>query len=179
MIVDVRTFEDWGPVGIIDLADALVTYGALFEDLTFRQDAPGSPHRDTKTIYLRMPPVITLQSIFEGFEVVDYPACDIAPFREGMADIARVAGGSLARAMIISLAPGGRITPHIDEGAYAEATHRYHLPVVSNESAWLRVGSDQRFLVPGTLTWFNKHRLHSGANEGATDRIHLVVDLWR
>jgi hypothetical protein len=31
----------------------------------------------------------------------------------------------------------------------------------------------------GELWWFDKHALHSAVNAGITDRIHLIMDVYR
>jgi hypothetical protein len=32
---------------------------------------------------------------------------------------------------------------------------------------------------PGEIWWFNNQALHSVANEGTEDRIHIIVDVWK
>ena len=93
--------------------------------------------------------------------------------------VAAVAGALPARAMILKLKPGGRIAPHIDQGAYAEATHRWHAAIETNGQAWLQIADERLHMAPGELWWFDKHALHYGANEGQTDRVHLIVDTFR
>jgi hypothetical protein len=165
-----------GEIPIDALAQAAIAHAARFADVVFRQRAPGSPHPDTETIYLRMPPVISRESIFESLDVVDRPMMMEPAFRDAVAAVAHLAGDAPARAMIVKLKPGGRIAPHIDEGAYAAATRRFHLPIATNPLAWLDSGGERRHLPAGTLWWFDKHALHSGGNDGAGDRIHLIVD---
>lgn len=168
------------PIGHMDVAPLILAAredAERFGDLTFRQATPGSPHRDTETIYLRMPPEISFESIFEGMEVVDYHAHPV--FHAAVWALAGLVGAKPARAMVIDLKAGGVITPHIDEGGYALATERWHLPIVTNPSAWLMAGGEKAHLQPGTVYWFDKQAPHEGANEGTTGRIHLVVDTWK
>jgi hypothetical protein len=160
------------------LVGAMQESAARFADITVRQAAPGSPHPDTETIYLRFPAEITRESFFEGMDVVDYPACHGA-LKEAIRGIAVMVGLPPARAMAIKLKPGGIIHPHCDEGGYANATERFHLPIVTNPAALLSCGDDTVHLEAGGLYHFNKHEMHHGINGGDTDRIHLVVDLWR
>jgi hypothetical protein len=169
------------PIATLDigaLTDAVKDHRDRFGDETWRQDAPATPHPDTETLYLRMPPVITPRAVFESLIVLDRPLYAGA-FREAVEEIAGIAGKNPARAMVINLKPGGKITRHRDEGAYAEATERYHLPVITNPDAWLEVGDQRMHMEAGTFYRFAKHVEHEGANQGETDRIHLVVDLWR
>jgi Aspartyl/Asparaginyl beta-hydroxylase len=169
-------FTRIGEIAIDALARAVARQAARFADIVFRQRAPGSPHPDTETIYLRMPPIITYESLFGSLEAVDYPAMQEPAFRDAVAAMAERAGGAPARAMIVKLKPGGRIAPHVDEGAYAAATRRFHLPIATNPLAWLDSGGERLHLPSGTLWWFDKHALHCGGNDGAADRIHLILD---
>jgi quercetin dioxygenase-like cupin family protein len=169
-------FTRIGTIAIDALAAAVDAHAARFADLVFRQRAPGSAHPDTETMYLRMPPTISRETIFESLEAADYPLMQEPAFRDSVAAVARLAGGRAARAMIVKLKPGGRIAPHVDEGAYAAATQRYHLPIATNPQAWLESGGEHLHLPAGTLWWFDKHALHRGGNDGTTDRIHLIAD---
>src|ERR1700688_848652 len=107
-------FTRIGEIAIDAPALAVRTHAARFADIVFRQRAPGSPHPDTETIYLRMPRVITYESLFESLDTVDYPALQEPAFRDAVAAAAALAGGTPARAMIVKLKPGGRIAPHVD-----------------------------------------------------------------
>jgi hypothetical protein len=169
-------FKPLGEIDVAALAEAVRTHAARFADFDFRQKAPGSAHPDTATIYLRMPPVLSRWTMFESLDVVDCPMMQAPEFRTAIAAVACLAGGRPARAMIVALKPGGRIAPHVDEGAYAAATQRFHLPIATNPGAWLESGGEIVHLPEGTLWWFDKHALHRGANDGAEDRIHLIVD---
>lgn len=149
-----------------------------FSDETWRQLYPGTAHPDTETIYLRMPPLLSAETLFQSMEVQDRPLA--AEFSDLMNDVCDAVGShAVARTMLIKLKPGGRITPHIDQGAYAEATDRYHLPLVTNRSAWLKSGGEVLHMNVGELWWFDKHATHEGANEGEGERVHLVADFFR
>jgi quercetin dioxygenase-like cupin family protein len=169
-------FTRIGEIAIDALARAVAFHEARFSDIVFRQTAPFSPHPDTETIYLRMPPLITYDSLFESLDSVDWPMMQETAFREAVAAMAALAGGAPSRAMIVKLKPGGRIAPHVDEGGYAAATRRFHLPIATNPSAWLQSGGERLHLPAGTLWWFDKHALHRGGNDGASERIHLILD---
>jgi quercetin dioxygenase-like cupin family protein len=174
----VEHFRHVATLDAAPLAAAVAENAARFGDLTFRQKAPGSAHPDTETIYLRMPAEITAETIFEGLDAVSYPAWEIAPLREVAERIADATQGRLGRVMVIKLKPGGRIAPHVDEGGYALATARFHLVIATNPGAWLEAGGERVHMAAGELWWFDKHAPHRGANEGATDRVHMVIDLF-
>lgn len=172
-------FRQVGTVDVGPLADAVTEHAHLFGLLDWREKAPGTPHLDTETIYLRMPSEITIETVFHSLEVADLPAMEVPAFAEAVRRVEAMTGESVARCMIVKLKPGGIITPHIDQGAYAEATHRYHLAVETNPGAWLQIDAEKLSMAPGQVWFFDKHALHMGANDGDSDRIHLIVDTFR
>ncbi|MBK3774771.1 hypothetical protein GAY31_11450 [Azospirillum brasilense] len=160
------------------LQQAVLENAERFGDLTFRQETPGSAHPDTETIYLRLPPEISVDAVFNSVEEVNYPAWQIEAFRNLCLSIAQSEGAELGRAMVIKLKPGGVISGHIDDGYYANNSERYHAVIASNPKAWLRANDEKLSMPPGSVWWFDKHVWHDGANMGDTDRIHLVLDLY-
>lgn len=154
--------------------------GAQYHDDAWRRDHPDSPHRDSETICLRMPPgPISPHLVFEavgGEQWREVPG--LAPVYPVAWEIERTQGGSLARVMVVKLKAGGRILRHADTGAYAAATERYHAVIQTNPQAWLESGGERVNMPAGSVWWFDKHVEHAGANLGATDRIHLIVDLY-
>jgi hypothetical protein len=69
----VKHFRNIGALELTPLRNAVQRHAEGFKDQTWRQDYPGSAHLDSETIYLRMPPVITVESIFNSLEVTDLP----------------------------------------------------------------------------------------------------------
>lgn len=166
----------------IDLVlPTLAEHQAEFDALTFRQDHPASPHQATRSIYLRMPAEITLESMFSGLDVVDYPAASVPAFFKLMADVAFVtkAPNRVARVMLVELAPGGHIAPHIDQGLYAESTNRWHCALRTNRQCVMHSGGETVHMAPGDVWWFDKHALHEVINAGREPRVHLIMDTWR
>lgn len=93
----------------------------------------------------------------------------------------RLFGGErhkLGKAMLVRLRPGGWIDWHVDEGSYADAHWRGHLPIVTNDGCHVFSGIHAGHLPPGHFFKFDNSALHSGINTGRTERIHLIVD-WR
>jgi hypothetical protein len=174
-----RHFAPLGHIDIFALVGELWARRALFDAVTLRQDAPGSAHKDTRAIFLRGPEVPSASRWFEDLPHVDYPA--LAGWESAaavLAEIAARAGGRpMGKAMIVALRPGGIVTPHIDQGAYAERHDRYHLPLVTNPDAVLVSGDETVHAPAGLLAWFDNHAMHSAENLGAADRIHLIVDV--
>jgi hypothetical protein len=83
-------------------------------------------------------------------------------------------------ARLLRLAPGSEIKEHADRGAgYADGSFRIHVPVRTNPGVRFRVGGHDLRMEPGEC-WYADFALpHSVRNEGAADRIHLVIDLVR
>jgi hypothetical protein len=160
------------------LQQAVRDHEADFAAETWRQDTPGTAHSFTETIYLRMPPVINLHSVFESLECEDTPAMDEPVFRATVRALATMIGKRPARAMIVRLQPERAIAPHIDEGLYARSTLRYHL-TISAADAQLVVAGATCTPRPGDLHFFDKSQRHYATNHGRTPRDHLILDCWK
>lgn len=153
---------------------ALDRNAELWDAVTIRQDYEGSAHRDTKCIFLRAP--ASMDNVLEVIDSVHTPyvarlGSPVIALMEAL--VALVGIRELGRVMLVKLKPGGVITPHTDEGAYAEYYARFHF-VLSGECEF-RVNSQRMDMAPGELWWFNHQRRHSVAN-GDADRIHLIFD---
>lgn len=88
--------------------------------------------------------------------------------REQLSDVVQI--------MVNKLEPGAALSPHRDG---RPDNHRYHLPVLTNTDAyWWDELEGRRNMIVGW--WYGPVPycgiLHSAANPGSTDRIHLVVD---
>jgi hypothetical protein len=55
-------------------------------------------------------------------------------------------------------------------------SHRVHLPVVTNDEVRFVVGGETVNLREGQLFEINNRRMHSVHNDGAEDRVHLILD---
>lgn len=167
-------------VGKIDVAPILVALdGVSWTEEPWRRHMPFSPHRDTDTITLRGPLSVRPRAIIESLEVVDRPLMECEPIRSAVWGIASLAHKAPARAMLCLLHPGGKVDQHVDDGRYAYLTDRYHVAVQTNDEAWLQVEGERRSLPLGGVWFFEKHKPHSAGNDGETNRIHLIVDVWR
>jgi len=78
-------------------------------------------------------------------------------------DFAEAMDGRLGRARIVRLAPGRRVLPHVDSGAYYACRDRYHLVLVSAGS-WMRCGDEEVVMRAGELWWFDNKQEHEAAN---------------
>jgi hypothetical protein len=84
--------------------------------------------------------------------------------------------GYVLRALLVRLPPGGEIPLHIDAIASLADSHRVHVPILTNEAATFRVGSELRRLREGEVWEINNQRPHGVRNEGGTPRVHLLCD---
>lgn len=166
------------------LLDAIERQPELWGEITARQTTPGSPHKYTEAIFLRWCPTKTIEAVFTEIEAVDYPALsklpEALPIIEFIKDL--VGGKELGRVLVVSLQPGGVITPHPDEGDYADHYERFHLSLQSDIGNVFCSGRPDRafegcHMERGELWWFNHKETHWLFNASTRPRIHLIVDM--
>jgi hypothetical protein len=166
-------------INVGPMLDALDARPELWDEITVRQEAPGSPHHDTKCIWLRGPREITLDSVFNDLRSVDYLSMGelaqaVYPL---VAPILRQLGSTnLGRVMIVALQPGGYIDPHEDQGKYAKSFSRFHLVLTSDQGNSFTCDGETVHMEPGELWWFNHRGEHQVRNDSATPRIHIIFD---
>jgi len=88
------------------------------------------------------------------------------------------ARGSFPRIMLARMAPGGVIHPHRDANPAAKWPHKVHVPIVTNEKATFYVDGVGYHFPEGDVVEVNNMGIHAVANEGATDRIHLIFEYY-
>lgn len=158
----------------------LAQRGELWDLITIRQDFPSSPHRMTRTIYLRGPEKFTFHDYQEELISLDYWTLEeLAPsvvplMREVLVDILDCK--EVGRAMIVGLNAHGTVDPHIDEGKYADHFQRYHICLRGGPKSTLTVGGKTASMKPGELWWFNHKMEHSAHNGEDFERIHIIFD---
>jgi GNAT superfamily N-acetyltransferase/quercetin dioxygenase-like cupin family protein len=161
------------------LLNAIESRPQLWDEITVRQEAPGSPHHDTQCIWLRGPSVIDLHTVFNDTEAHDYPAMDaLATEVTALVSPILQAWGvkTLGRVMIVSLAPGGAIDAHEDQGRYAKSFSRFHLVLASKPGNTFTCDGETVHMATGELWWFNHRGEHSVVNDSDEPRIHLIFD---
>jgi len=181
-------------VGLYDMdAGALVSTrldiernAELFGQWSLREDYPGSPHKDTQAIYLRMPPGVfdmedpeKIRDVFHNsLEAEDTEA--YARFQTVRSQVMRlmsaVAGERLGRVVIARLAPGGAIDSHSDEGDMPLHYDRFHI-VVDAEDVMFQCGDKVEYMKPGQVWWIDNKQVHSVVNRGVEPRTHIIVDI--
>lgn len=179
------------PVDFIDsskmAAALLMRHDVHFSDDTRRQDTPGSPHHDTRSIVLRGPAGgADPDNWFQDVEHVDYEVLAGWPSARQVIDLIRQSHltrtgkpAHFGKIMVVGLKPNGWVDWHIDTGEYATAHDRFHMCLVPSPGAWLYSGGYTAILPPGQLTYVENHIPHSALNMGPVERVHLIVDIRR
>lgn len=90
---------------------------------------------------------------------------------------AKEQNSQLGRAMIVRLAPNGRVDEHIDEGTYYERRDRYHFVLQSLGGSILNSGGESITMREGELWWFDNSQPHSALNPAGDWRIHVIFDM--
>lgn len=85
-------------------------------------------------------------------------------------------GGNAIRRLLTRLGAGRRIPLHRDTGFSLECSHRVHVPIVTNDSVFLTVGSEEVPMKEGEVWEINNTRAHAVRNDGDAARVHLVDD---
>jgi hypothetical protein len=171
---DIRTVMHG--LSVQPLLDALLP--DMWEDITIRQQYPGSAHADTECIFLRGP-----RNFFNFFDTTaqDYPRLPqlidaLTPVLLPLLATIDCAPDELGRVMLVKLKPLGHVKLHTDEGAYADAFQRHHVVLSTNDRCTYACGDTTAKHVAGDAFWFDHHKPHHSHNYGSTDRIHLIVD---
>jgi quercetin dioxygenase-like cupin family protein len=83
----------------------------------------------------------------------------------------------LLSARLLKLEAGSRIREHRDYNlGYEDGEVRIHVPVVTSDEAEFYLGGRRVVMRAGESWYLNFNLPHRVENNGATDRIHLVVD---
>jgi quercetin dioxygenase-like cupin family protein len=85
-------------------------------------------------------------------------------------------GGTIIRAMAAKLLSGGRINPHFDSHASFRASHRIHVPIVTNPRVRFTIDGKPFHLEVGQAYEINNQKTHSVINSGKEDRITFIFD---
>lgn len=151
----------------------------LWNEITGRQDYPGSAHGNTKSIFLRWCKGLDINSAFTEIPAFNFPAMGKLPEAHELINsvIQKAGGQELGRVLIVNLCPGGRILPHADEGAYADYYERFHIVLKSEDGNFFRCGKEITKMLPGEVWCFNHKERHEAINNSQSDRIHMIVDM--
>ena len=160
----------------------------LWKADTYLRDYPQGPFGEVESIMLRFPTkrVFELEADLERYKdsleqhfCVDQPAYKALPDARPLVMwlASRVGAEMIGRCFINKVKPGGVIYPHVDTKAHTDFYSRHHICLESNDRSMLRAGDERVNMRPGEVWWFDNSQEHEVVNEGATDRMHLIVDL--
>lgn len=175
-------------LSVDSLLSEIATCPELWAMDTWRQDYVTSAHRDTRSIMVRLPQSLWMPAhiepinVFNDLTAEDMPALDALPSVRLLLDelIRATDALRIGRVMIVDLKAGGQITPHIDEGGYADHYDRFHICLQSDQGNVFSCGDDvlePLHMRPGEAWWFNHKQSHACSNLSERPRIHLIVDL--
>lgn len=179
-----ENFKLLGKLNVLPAVEEIVRQPWLWDEITARQDLEGSPHHDTRAIYLRWCKDQSPEAAFKVNQTIYYPAAEMLSATVKLArKVVDVANGRRwARVMVVALRKnGGAIDPHIDEGEYADVYSRFHLPLVTDEGCQFYGGTSPGcgefvHMRRGEVWWFNHKRPHWVFNGSPYNRVHLIVD---
>jgi hypothetical protein len=78
---------------------------------------------------------------------------------------------------LLNLGVGAEIKPHRDhELGYEDDCFRLHIPITTNPQVSFMLDGKQLNMQPGECWYTNVNYIHSVANKGSSDRVHLVID---
>lgn len=165
---------DWD---IAEILAALPQFDDAWGEDILRQTMPYTPHRDSEAIHLRRQPGSRPRDVIHQLASVATRHMACGPLAHLIDAVCQHVEGRPARAMLVRLAPGGRVTPHADQGIYADGTERFHVPIVTNEAAWFAFGPERYHLAAGGVFAFDKHIEHAAGNDGPEPRVHAIIDV--
>jgi len=86
--------------------------------------------------------------------------------------------GAFPRVMLARMSPGGVIRPHRDANPAAKWPHKIHVPLQTNSDVTFHIDGIGYQLAEGEAVEVNNMGVHSVANQGDSDRIHLIFEYY-
>ena len=106
--------------------------------------------------------------------VANTPVLDRCPY---FAEVLEHFHCPIRSARLLSLSPGSFIREHRDhELGIDDGEARIHVPIATNPGVGFFVNGERLILNPGEAWYINFNLPHRVSNQGATDRVHLVID---
>jgi len=84
--------------------------------------------------------------------------------------------GFVVRLIFTKLQGHGKIPTHADGRYSLLHCHRIHVPIISNDHVFFRVGGEQKVMRPGEMWEINNATSHAVDNQSDEDRIHMIID---
>lgn len=137
--------------GVLDKTEHIVfRFINSFKDHRFYSD--NAIWEDWKEV---IEPILEATKLMYGYLNVDYP-----------------------RIMLAKLPAGEFIKPHIDRSPAAQFPHKVHVPLLTNDETFFILNEDDIKMEVGTMYEVNNRILHSVTNNGKTDRVHLIFEIF-
>jgi quercetin dioxygenase-like cupin family protein len=167
-------FQYKGLIGVAPLKARVIQQADADWEQDPHRQTTFPPHRFTQTIPLLYDADFrhenpTPQPKFAAFEP------DLRPVLEFLASVYGPDAVSV-RCILTRLSAGLRIPRHRDNGFSLSYSHRIHVPIVTSDSVFFTVGGEEIAMKEGEVWEINNMREHAVRNDGATPRIHLIVD---
>jgi hypothetical protein len=102
----------------------------------------------------------------------------LRPILERVARHYDFAEAEFPKVMLARLAAHACIDRHVDGAGSNLLTHKIHVPLLTNGRVWFEVGDSHFQLAPGYAYELNNLRPHAVRNEGDTDRLHLIFEIF-
>ncbi len=166
------------------LRDELKNYPELWNQHPLRT-MEGMDHQDADDIWLRFNDLKKYKTaqdfvgVLDDLDCCNYEAWNLLPeARKRIYKLMFEVGGTvLGKSIITRLPPGGRITPHCDEGLYARTFDRFHITVDNHPGSYFICGGQEICMNTGDVYWFDASKEHEVINDSDKERITLIVDI--
>ena len=95
-----------------------------------------------------------------------------------ISDLEKIHEGRVAKVLLIKLSKGEDVLPHSDSFDYANSVRRHHIPIITNESVYFKVGKESKIMLAGECWEINNSKIHETVNESDSERVHLLIDIF-
>lgn len=170
-------------VGLFDVEPCTVEINQynLWNWLNLRRLFSTSGHYDVDDIVLRFYPVhdakFSQEDVFNSDKTVSYFPWRMFKETRELVERHCPEGYKIGRVVIAMLRPGGLISPHIDEGEYADHHERYHFVLHSNPKCTFICGEEAVKMQAGEIWTFNHKLEHEVINADLENpRVHIIAD---
>ena len=136
-------------------------------------------HKETQTIPLLWD-LKSLQHNTVGEKTEYYDLYDVDSYFCGIKNALKefYGDGRIVRLILTKLKKNKKIYPHVDDTISLSLSKRVHIPIITNENVVFLVGGESKTMLEGEMWEINNLKEHSVANDGRTDRVHLIADYY-
>jgi hypothetical protein len=163
-------------VNVDPLRRALYANPQLWNERKERTSALESPHYGLDDIWCRFADMATMRE--DGSHTSKwYPAADALPVRDLVFPLmSMMQGEQLGGVLITRIPAGAQCRPHVDPGWHAQHYDKFAIQIDAEpETQGFHFDGVTLRTKPGDVFWFDNAFTHWVTNEGAQDRITLIV----